>query len=104
MVNIATSSAKLGVDVPKLDRRFQNYVCDVVGLCSSCSLIFNVDVMSVALNTDNPVSGSPLQIPFSWLFVFEVYMISDLKGWVISGNSLLGGCKSIFVQCFLSNC
>ena len=99
-----TGSAKLGVNVPELDRRFQNYICDIAGSCSSCGLIFDVDVMSVALNTDNLVSGSPLQIPFSWLFVFEVYMISDLKGWVISGNSLLDGCKSIFVQCFLSNC
>ena len=50
--------------------------------------------MSIALNTDNPTSRSPLQIPFSRLFVLEVDTISNLKGWVISGNSLLGGCKS----------
>ena len=104
MVNIATGSAKLGVDVPELNRRFKNYICDVAGSCLSCSLVFNMDVMSIALNMDNPVSGSPLQIPFAWLFVFEVYMISDLKGWVVSGNSLLGGCKSVFIQCFLGNC
>ena len=104
MVNTVTGSAKLGVDVPELDGGFKNYIFDVAGLCLSCSLVFDVDVMSVVPNTDNPVSGSPLQVPFAWLFVFEVYMISNLKGGVVSGNSLLGGCKSIFVQCFLCNC
>ena len=104
MVNIVTGSAKLGVDVPELNGRFQNYIFDVAGPCFSCSLGFDADVMSVALNTDNPVSGSPLQVPFAYLFVFEVYTISNLKGSVVSGNSLLGGCKSIFIQCFLSNC
>ena len=104
MINIATGSAKLGVNVPELNGRFKNYIFDVAGSCFSCSLVFDVDVMSIALNTDNLVSGSPLQIPFAWLFVFEVYTISNLKGWVVSGDSLLGGCKSIFIQCFLCNC
>ena len=104
MVNIATGSAKLGVNVPELNGWFKNYIFDIAGPCLSCSLVFNVDVMSVALNTDNPVSGSPLQVPFAWLVVFEVYMISNLKCRVFSGNSLLVGCKPIFIQCFLSNC
>ena len=83
MVNIVTGSAKLGVDVPELNRKFKNYIFDIAGLCFSCSLVFDVDVMSVVLNTDNPVSRSPLQVPFAWLFVFEVYMISHLKGGVV---------------------
>ena len=71
MINIVTSSAKLGVNVPELNGRFKNYIFDVAGSCFSCSLVFDVDVMSVALNTDNPVSRSPLQIPFAWLFVLK---------------------------------
>ena len=83
MISILTGSAKLGVNVPELNGRFKNYIFDVAGLCFSCGLVFDVDVMSIALNMDNPVSRSPLQIPFAWLFVFEVYTISNLKGWVI---------------------
>ena len=104
MIDIETGSAKLGVNVPELNGRFKNYIFDIAGSCFSCSLVFNVDVMSVVLNMDNPVSGSPLQIPFALLFIFEIYMISHLKGWVISGDSPLCGCKSIFVQCFLCSC
>ena len=85
MVNIATGSAKLGVYIPEFDRRFQNYVCDITEPCFFCGLVFDVDVMSIALNTNNLVSGYPLQIPFAWLFVFEVYMVSNLKGWVVLG-------------------
>ena len=102
MINIVTGSAKLGVNVPELNRRFRNYIFDGAGPCFPCSLVFDVDVMSVALNTDNLVSRSPLQIPFAWLFVLEVYMVSNLKGWVVSGDSLLVGCKSIFIQCFFA--
>ena len=80
MINIATGPAKLGVNVPELNGRCKNYIFDVAGPCFSCSLVFNVNVMSIALNMDNLVSGSPLQIPFARLFVFEVYMISNLKG------------------------
>ena len=95
MVNIATGSAKLGVDIPELDRGFQNDVCDITGLCFSCGLVFDVDVMSVELYTNNLISGSPLQIPFAWLFVFEVYTVSNLKGWVGSGSSLFS--SSVFL-------
>ena len=48
------------------------------------------DVMSIVLNTNNPVSGSPLQIPFAWLLIFEVYTVSNLEFWVGSRSSLLG--------------
>ena len=102
MINIATGSAKLGVKVPELNGRFKNDIFDIAGSCFSCSLVFNVNVMSVALNMDNPVSRSPLQIPFARLFVFKVYMISNLKGEVVSENSLLGGCKSILSSVFFA--
>ena len=91
MVDTATGSAKLGVDIPEFSRRFQNYVGDITGPCFSCGLVFNVDVVSVMLNTNNPVTGSPLQIPFAWLFVFKIYTVSNLKGRVVSGSSLLSG-------------
>ena len=86
-----TGSTKLGVSVPELNRRFKNYISDIAGLCLSCGLVFDVDVMSIVLNMNNPVSRSPLQIPFAWLFVFEVYTVSNLEGWVVSGSSLLSG-------------
>ena len=42
-------------------------------------LVFYVDVMSVALNTNNLVSGSPLQIPLAWLFVLKYTRSPTLK-------------------------
>ena len=60
MVNIAAGSAELGVNVPKLNRRFLNNICDIAGSCFSCGLVFNVDEMSIVLNTDNLISRSPL--------------------------------------------
>ena len=101
MIDIAAGSAKLSVNLPEFNRRFKYDVLDIAGSCSACGLIFNVDVMSVMLNTNNLVSGSPLQVPLAWLFIFEVYTISNVKGWVVSGNSVLRGCEPVFVQCFL---
>ena len=89
MIDIAAGPAELSVNVPEFNRRFKDDVLDIAGLCSACGLVFYVDVMSVALNTNNPVSGSPLQIPFAWLFIFEVYMISNVEGWVVSGYRVL---------------
>ena len=57
----------------------------------SCGLVFNVDVMSITLNTNNLVSGPPLQIPFAWLLIFEVYTVSNFEVWIGSRGSLLGG-------------
>ena len=91
MVDIATGSAKLSVDVPEFSRRFQNNFRDIAGPCFSCGLVFDVDVVSIMLNMNNPVTWSPLQIPFAWFFVFEIYTVSNLKGWVVSGSSLLSG-------------
>ena len=63
MIDIMAGPAELSVNVPELNRRFKDDVLDIAGSCSACGLVFYVDVMSVALNTNNLVSGSPLQIP-----------------------------------------
>ena len=60
VINIVAGSAELGVNIPELDGRFHYNVCDIAGSYFSCSLVFNVDEMSIALNTDNLISGSPL--------------------------------------------
>ena len=89
--DIGTGSAKLGVNIPEFGRRFQNYVGDIAGPCFSCGLVFDVDVVSIVLNTNNLVTRSPLQIPFAWLFIFKIYTVSNLKDWVVPGRSLLSG-------------
>ena len=104
MVDIAAGSAKLSVNLPELNRRFKYDVLDIVGSCSACGLVFYVDVMSITLNTNNLVSRSPLQIPFAWLFIFKIYTISNIEGWVVSGGSVLRGCEPVFIQCFLCYC
>ena len=38
-----------------------------------------MEVMSIMLNMDSSLSGSPFQIPFSRLFVFEVDSVANLK-------------------------
>ena len=101
MINIAAVSAELSVNVPELNRRFKDDVLDIAGSCSACGLVFYVDVMSVVLNTNNLISGSPLQIPLAWLFIFEVHMISNVEGWVVSGYSVLRCCEPVLIQCFL---
>ena len=41
--------------------------------------VFNMEVMSIALYMENPISGSPLQIQFTRSFIFKVNSVSDLK-------------------------
>ena len=95
MIDIAAGSAELGVNVPELNRRFEDDVLDVAGSGPASGLVLYVEVTSVALNTNNPVSGSPLQIPLAWLFIFEVYTISNVEGWIVSGYSVLRGCEPV---------
>ena len=101
MINIVAGSSKLSVNVPELNRRFKDDVLDIAGSCSAGGLVFYVDVMSIVLNTNNLVSRSPLQIPLAWLFIFEVHMISNVEGWVVSGYSVLRGSEPVLIQCFL---
>ena len=48
-------------------------------LVFSSSLIFDVNVVSITLNTGNMISGPPFQVPLSWLFVLEVNSITYLE-------------------------
>ena len=59
MINIAAGAAKLSINIPELDGRFQYNVFDIAGLYFHCSFVFYVDEVSVMLNVDNPVSRSP---------------------------------------------
>ena len=52
---------------------------DIAGFCFSCSLVFYVEVVSIVLYADNPVTSSPLQVPFSRLLVFREYSVTTLK-------------------------
>ena len=97
MVDIAAGPAELSVNILELNRRFKDNVLDIAWSCFAHGLVFYVDVMSIALNTNNLVSGSPLQIPLAWLFIFEVYTISNVEGWVVSGYSVLRGCEPVLI-------
>ena len=97
MIDITAGPAKLGVNVPELNRRFKDNVLDIAGSHFARGLVFYVDVMSIALNTNYPVSGSPLQIPLAWLFIFKVYTISNVECWVASGYSVLRSCEPVLI-------
>ena len=79
MVNVMTSSSELGVNVPKFDERFEDDVFHVARLDLSSGLIFYMDEMSIMLNVDNLVSGSPLEVPLARLFILEVDSVPYLK-------------------------
>ena len=79
MVDVTTGSSKLGIDVPELDRWFENDILYIAGSDFPSGLVFYVDEVSITLNVDNLVSRSPLEVPFSWLFVFEVDSVSYLE-------------------------
>ena len=92
-----TSPSELGVNVPKFNRRFEDDVHDIARSDFSSGLIFYVDEMSIALNADNSVSRSPLEVPFAGLLIFEVDTVSYLKSWFVSCHGLLGSCKSVLI-------
>ena len=52
MIDIMAGPAKLGVNVPELNRRFKDNVLDIAGSRFAHGLVFYVDVMSIALNTE----------------------------------------------------
>ena len=56
-----------------------NNILEITWLGLSCNLIFNMKVVSIMLCIDNPISGSPFQVPFARLFIFEVNSVCDLK-------------------------
>ena len=82
MVGKFSSSAKLGIYLPKFHWQFKDYIPHVARLYFSCGLVFNRQKMSVMHNLDNSVSGPLLEIPFAGLFVLKICPISYFKrGW-----------------------
>ena len=103
MVDIFSSSAKLGIYVPKFHWRFKYYILHIARSYFSCGLVFNMQKMSIALNLDNSVSGSQLEIPFARLLVLEIYSITYLKrGWY-HVHGLLCGFEVILIQRLLGD-
>ena len=86
MVVIFSSSAKFFIYVPKFHWRFKDYILHIARLYFAGSLVFDVQKMSVMLNHDNSVSGSPFEIPLAWLFVPKYTLSPILKD---------GGCLSM---------
>ena len=96
VVNIFPSSTKLGVYIPEFHWWFQYNVCDIARSCFSSGLVFDMYEMSIVLNVGNSISGSPCQVQFVRLLVFEIYMISYLEGWFVSCHCLLSSFKICF--------
>ena len=82
--NIVAGSAKLGVNIQNSMGGYSMISLMLQDCIFPVALVFNVDEVSISLNTDNPVSGSPLLIPFSRLFILEVHTITILKSWLVS--------------------
>ena len=59
MIYTFSRSAKLGVNISQLNWQFMHNVLDIAGSSFSCSLIFYMEVVSIGLYKDNPVTSSP---------------------------------------------
>ena len=83
--------------------QFKYYILHIARLYFVCGLVFNMQKMSIVLNLDNSVSGSPLEIPFAGLLLLEIYPITYFKrGWC-PVQGLLCSFEVILIQCFLGN-
>ena len=97
MVNVSSSSAKLCVNVLEFHWWFEYYIFDITRSCLPSSLIFNVSVVSVVFNMDNPVSQTPFEIPLAWLFVFELDSVAYFEGWWFPICGLLGSPEAVII-------
>ena len=43
-----------------------------------------MEVVSIVLSINNPVSRAPFEVPFAWLFVFEIDSVTYFEGWCFS--------------------
>ena len=103
VVDEISSSAKLGIYVPKLHWWFKYYILHIARSHFSCGLVFDMQKVSIMLNLDNSVSGSPLEIPFTGLFVLKIYPISYFKrGWC-PVQGLLYSFEVIFIEHLLGD-
>ena len=74
----------------------------IIGSHFSCSIIFFVYVVSIVLYADNPVTSSPLKVPFARLLVFKEYSVANFEiGWGVLCH-LLGMFELVFIQSLFS--
>ena len=79
MIYKFSSSAKHCFYILQLDWQFVYNILYTAGSSFSCSLGFYMEVVSVACYTDDPVTSSPLQVPFVRLLVFKEYSVTSFK-------------------------
>ena len=61
-----------------------------------------MDVVSIALYMDNPVTSSPLKVPFARLLIFKEYSVANFEiGWAPACH-LLGMFESVSLKSLLS--
>ena len=84
VVDELAGSSKFWVHISSFTDWFKDNILNITGSDFSCSLVFDVQVASFALNPDDSVSCSPFEVPFSWGFVFEIYSISYFESWFSS--------------------
>ena len=101
VVDELAGSPKFWVHIPYFTDWFKDNVLNIVGSDFSCSLVFNVQVASFALNLDDSVSCSLFEVPFSWSFVFKINSISYFESWFCSVCCLFHGEESVVIQIFL---
>ena len=58
MIYKFSSSAKLCVNISQLNWQLMHNVLDILGSTFSYSVVFYIEVVSIALYTDNPVTSS----------------------------------------------
>ena len=88
MVDELAGSPKFWVHIPQFTVWFKDNVLNIAGSDFSCSLVFDVQVASFALNPDDSVSCFPFEDSFSWGFVFKINSISYFESWFCSLSNL----------------
>ena len=73
------SSTKCCVKIPQLNWWLMHNIFDVAGSSFSCSLVLYMEVVSIVLCTDNPVTSSPFKVPFARLLVFKACSVTNFK-------------------------
>ena len=101
MVYELSCSAKQGISISCINWRLMYNILPITRSCLSCGLIFNMNIMSIMLYMDNPISSSPFQISFSRWLVFEMYSVSNFEVWCRLVCNLLWNSEFVFIQCFL---
>ena len=77
MVYKYSSSAQLVIHIPQFNWWFMHNILYKTWL--SCGQFFNMKVVSIMLYMDNPISGSPFQVPFARLYILEIHSCLPLE-------------------------